>query len=118
MSTPAIETSNLTKAHGTFRGISDVNLTVDEGEVYGFIGPNGAGKVHHHSHVARSHSPHVWGCEGCRSRLHDGRGADCQGCWLPAGRAELLRHDARQGVPGLRRRALRCRREGPHPGAL
>lgn len=44
MRTPAIETSNLTKAYGTFRGISDVSLTVDEGEIYGFIGPNGAGK--------------------------------------------------------------------------
>jgi len=40
----AIETENLTKYYGKFRGIEDVNLSVEEGEIYGFIGPNGAGK--------------------------------------------------------------------------
>lgn len=39
-----IETSHLTKSYGTARGIIDVNLTVQEGEIFGFIGPNGAGK--------------------------------------------------------------------------
>jgi ABC-2 type transport system ATP-binding protein len=39
-----IETKNLTKYYGKARGIIDVNLTVDEGEIFGFIGPNGAGK--------------------------------------------------------------------------
>ncbi len=40
----AIETSKLTKFYGTSRGIVDVDMTVNEGEIYGFIGPNGAGK--------------------------------------------------------------------------
>ncbi|MBE6717835.1 MAG: ABC transporter ATP-binding protein [Ruminococcaceae bacterium] len=40
----AIETKNLTKYYGRSRGIIDVNLTVDEGDFFGFIGPNGAGK--------------------------------------------------------------------------
>ncbi len=40
----AIETRSLTKQYGGARGISDVNLSVAEGEVFGFIGPNGAGK--------------------------------------------------------------------------
>lgn len=40
----AIETKNLTKSYGKSRGISDVNLTVKEGEIFGFVGPNGAGK--------------------------------------------------------------------------
>lgn len=40
----AIETRNLTKQYGGARGIIDVNLHVEEGEVFGFIGPNGAGK--------------------------------------------------------------------------
>lgn len=40
----AIETKNLTKQYGGARGITDVNLSVTEGEVFGFIGPNGAGK--------------------------------------------------------------------------
>ena len=39
-----IEVKNLTKSYGKARGIIDVNLTVEEGEFFGFIGPNGAGK--------------------------------------------------------------------------
>ncbi|MRH43676.1 ATP-binding cassette domain-containing protein [Aquibacillus halophilus] len=39
-----IEIKNLTKKYGKARGISDVSLTVEEGEIFGFIGPNGAGK--------------------------------------------------------------------------
>jgi len=41
---PAIETVGLRKFYGKARGIEDVSLTVDEGEIFGFIGPNGAGK--------------------------------------------------------------------------
>ena len=40
----AIEIRNLTKSYGKARGIIDVNLTIEEGEFFGFIGPNGAGK--------------------------------------------------------------------------
>ncbi len=40
----AIETRGLTKNYGKARGIIDVDLTVEEGEIFGFIGPNGAGK--------------------------------------------------------------------------
>ena len=39
-----IETRKLTKFYGGARGIIDVDLTVNEGEIVGFIGPNGAGK--------------------------------------------------------------------------
>lgn len=39
-----IETKKLTKSYGQARGIIDVDLSVEEGEIYGFIGPNGAGK--------------------------------------------------------------------------
>jgi ABC-2 type transport system ATP-binding protein len=42
--TPAIETSGLTKFYGSSPGIIDLDLSVEEGEVFGFIGPNGAGK--------------------------------------------------------------------------
>ncbi|HET7481043.1 MAG TPA: ABC transporter ATP-binding protein [Rubrobacteraceae bacterium] len=42
----AIETRNLTKTYGRkARGISEVNLQVAPGEVFGFLGPNGAGKT-------------------------------------------------------------------------
>ena len=40
-----IETEKLTKSYGTHRGIVEVDLTVQEGEIFGFLGPNGAGKT-------------------------------------------------------------------------
>lgn len=40
----AIQTDSLTKYYGKSRGITDVSLTVGEGDFFGFIGPNGAGK--------------------------------------------------------------------------
>jgi len=39
-----IETKKLTKYYGKTRGIIDLDLKVEAGEIYGFIGPNGAGK--------------------------------------------------------------------------
>ena len=39
-----IKTDKLTKYYGKSRGIIDVDLEVNEGEIFGFIGPNGAGK--------------------------------------------------------------------------
>src|SRR5215210_3229510 len=42
----AIETEKLTKAYGRKApGIEDVDLAVEEGEVFGFLGPNGVGKT-------------------------------------------------------------------------
>ncbi len=40
----AIRTNSLTKYYGRARGITDMNLTVEQGDFFGFIGPNGAGK--------------------------------------------------------------------------
>jgi ABC-type multidrug transport system ATPase subunit len=40
----AIEMKGLTKFYGRSRGILGLDLTVSEGEFFGFIGPNGAGK--------------------------------------------------------------------------
>ena len=39
-----IKTTKLTKNYGKARGIIDLDLTVKQGEFFGFIGPNGAGK--------------------------------------------------------------------------
>ncbi|MEM6655619.1 MAG: ABC transporter ATP-binding protein [Planctomycetota bacterium] len=40
-----IETNGLTKKYGELFAIRDINLSLDEGDVFGFIGPNGAGKT-------------------------------------------------------------------------
>jgi ABC-2 type transport system ATP-binding protein len=43
--TAIIETEKLTKSYGSHRGIVEVDLQVDQGEIFGFLGPNGAGKT-------------------------------------------------------------------------
>lgn len=45
MTENVIETKGLTVYYGRQRGILNVDLTVQKGEVYGFLGPNGAGKT-------------------------------------------------------------------------
>jgi len=42
---PAIETKGLRKVFGDKVAVSDLTLTVERGEVFGFLGPNGAGKT-------------------------------------------------------------------------
>lgn len=39
-----IDINHLTKDYGSHRGVFDVSLHVEPGEVYGYLGPNGAGK--------------------------------------------------------------------------
>ncbi|HPE15697.1 MAG TPA: ABC transporter ATP-binding protein [Oscillospiraceae bacterium] len=39
-----IEIRHLTKRYGAHTAVSDLNLTVESGQIYGFLGPNGAGK--------------------------------------------------------------------------
>ncbi len=40
-----IETHDLTKMYGELYALNRLNLTLQQGDVYGFIGPNGAGKT-------------------------------------------------------------------------
>jgi ABC-2 type transport system ATP-binding protein len=40
-----VVTEHLTKSYGATRGIVDVSITIEAGEVFGFLGPNGAGKT-------------------------------------------------------------------------
>lgn len=44
MKQPILEIKNLTKYYGNTLGVKNLNLTLNEGEIFGFIGPNGAGK--------------------------------------------------------------------------
>ena len=39
-----IETNSLTKDYGEGKGIFDISLSIEQGEIYGYLGPNGAGK--------------------------------------------------------------------------
>lgn len=43
--TPAIRTVGLTKHYGDVKALEDLDLQVEEGEIFGFLGPNGAGKT-------------------------------------------------------------------------
>ena len=43
--TAVIHTEQLTKSYGPHRGITELDLDVQEGEIFGFLGPNGAGKT-------------------------------------------------------------------------
>ena len=40
-----IETHNLTKCYGPQKSVSDLNLHVQKGRIYGLLGRNGAGKT-------------------------------------------------------------------------
>jgi len=45
MSTPVIQTENLTKSYGSRIAVNHLNLTVEAKQIHGFLGPNGAGKT-------------------------------------------------------------------------
>ena len=40
-----IQIKNLTKDYGDKRGIFDINLSIEKGEIFGFVGTNGSGKT-------------------------------------------------------------------------
>jgi ABC-type multidrug transport system ATPase subunit len=42
--TPILQVNHLSKNYKNFSAVSELNLSVFEGDVYGFLGPNGAGK--------------------------------------------------------------------------
>ena len=43
--TPLIETIHVMKSYGDKTAVSDVSISVNAGEIFGFLGPNGAGKT-------------------------------------------------------------------------
>ncbi len=40
-----VSSQNLSKSYGSFRALTDCNIRVESGEVFGLLGPNGAGKT-------------------------------------------------------------------------
>ncbi|HET8814474.1 MAG TPA: ATP-binding cassette domain-containing protein, partial [Solirubrobacterales bacterium] len=42
---PAIVAEGLQRSFGDFLAVNGIDLSVDDGEIYGFLGPNGAGKT-------------------------------------------------------------------------
>ena len=40
-----IEINHLVKKYGTFTAVDDLNMTLEDGKIYGLLGPNGAGKT-------------------------------------------------------------------------
>ncbi|MDJ0973971.1 MAG: ABC transporter ATP-binding protein [Planctomycetota bacterium] len=45
MSGPVLEVRGLEKHYGTVHALRGIDLSIDEGAIYGFLGPNGAGKT-------------------------------------------------------------------------
>ena len=83
-----IEVNDLTKDYGFGRGVFNVNLHVDQGEVFGFLGPNGAGKSTTIRHLMGFSKPdrnlRQVLRNSCKRGLHSGRnrfarGADGKG---------------------------------------
>lgn len=44
-----LEIQNLTKYYGKIRGVENLSLKLEEGEIFCFIGPNGARKIDNNS---------------------------------------------------------------------
>ncbi len=42
---PAVQTDNLTRVYGSMVALDNLNLTINQGDLFGFIGSNGAGKT-------------------------------------------------------------------------
>ena len=40
-----LEIKNLTKYYGKIKGVENLSLSLEEGEVFGFIGPNGRSRL-------------------------------------------------------------------------
>ncbi|MCW4023681.1 MAG: ATP-binding cassette domain-containing protein [Candidatus Bathyarchaeota archaeon] len=42
---PILTTTNLSRRFGDFKAVDSLNISVEEGEIFGLLGPNGAGKT-------------------------------------------------------------------------
>lgn len=58
-----INVQKLTRDYGSGKGIFDVSISVDNGEVFGFLGPNGAGKTTTIRHLMGFIRPKAGNCQ-------------------------------------------------------
>ena len=58
-----IDVQNLTRDYGYGKGIFDISISVDSGEIFGFLGPNGAGKTTTIRHLMGFIKPHSGSCK-------------------------------------------------------
>lgn len=45
MGTPIVQLNKLSKYYGKHRGVIELDMTVNQGEIFGYLGPNGSGKT-------------------------------------------------------------------------
>lgn len=58
-----IKINDLTKDYGNNKGVFDINLDINRGEVFGFLGPNGAGKTTTIRHIMGFIKPDKGNCK-------------------------------------------------------
>ena len=124
---PVIRTERLTKSYGDHRGITELDLEVAEGEIFGFLGPNGAGKTTTMRVLLDLIRPTSGRAEVFGIETTVGSGRDPPADRLPARRVRpvrpadrrpddhLLREPARRRGQGVRRGARRAARPRPEP---
>ena len=114
--TAVVQAEGLTKYYGKRRGLEDLTLEIQPGEVFGYLGPNGAGKtttIRLLLDVIRPTRGHVrvlGGGSREAARARQDR--------LPAGRARPGRQGTGQGLPGVPRQSARRRALAPAIDAL
>jgi len=65
-----IETRKLTKSYGKLIAANEINLKLEEGDVFGFIGPNGSGKTTTMRMIATLLNPDYGECYVCGQSIY------------------------------------------------
>jgi ABC-2 type transport system ATP-binding protein len=65
-----IETRRLTKRYGQLIAVNEINLKLEEGDVFGFIGPNGSGKTTTMRMIATLLNPDYGECYVCGQSIY------------------------------------------------